>query len=305
MKNKLISVIVVCYNSEYDKLIKTINSIINQKNVNYEIIIADDGSRVQYKEELLKYFHSVKFDKVKYCFSEKNVGTVKNILSALYLSSGKYVKTISPGDYLYDEHALENYLEVFTEKDADVVFGRAQYFSPSGELLKGAAPANNLVYRNHGIKKSILLYGDFILGASIASKTDVEIYYLEKVKDKIKYLEDIPLTVFGLLDGIKIKATNKKLIWYEHGEGISTDKNRSPLLEPDYQALYKEMLLENPKIAKKHIKFSKAFKISNPFIRFVKKVTVSPSYLFYKIASVVIGKKQKTDDIQKMYEIIK
>ena len=44
--NKVIdmSVIVVTYNSEWEKIKITLNSILRQKNISLQIIVADDGS---------------------------------------------------------------------------------------------------------------------------------------------------------------------------------------------------------------------------------------------------------------------
>ena len=305
MDNVSISVVVACYNPQFNKLQNTIRSIVKQKDVSFEIVIGDDGSKIDYQKELESWIEEQKYSNIKLNFLPQNVGTVKNILSALYLCEGKYVKTISPGDYLYDEYTLKNYVDAFENLKADLVFGRAQYFSPDGKLLDGSAPQNNAVYKNRFVKKSVLDCNDYILGAAIASKTDVEIYYLEQIKDKIKYLEDIPLTLFSLIDGKKICAVDKKVVWYEYGEGISTDQSRSPLLEADYKAVEAELLKKNKKIAKRYIKFTNAGNEKNSVKRFVKKVTASPFYLIYKLTSTFSKKAQEKDDAIKMHEIIK
>ena len=53
---KDISVLVLIYNSKYEKIRPTLNSIVCQKNINYEIIFADDGSKEQHMDEIHDFF---------------------------------------------------------------------------------------------------------------------------------------------------------------------------------------------------------------------------------------------------------
>ena len=106
MRNIDVSVIVACYNPDIVKLKKTINSILNQVGVSYEIIIADDGSEFEYKSEIEKWFKENQVKNYKLSFLPENQGTIKNIYFALSYCSGEYVKTISPGDLLISEHII-------------------------------------------------------------------------------------------------------------------------------------------------------------------------------------------------------
>lgn len=106
----MISVIVLCYNPDLEKLKCTIISIIKQKDVEYELIISDDGSALDYRRELKDWISELNLSvNVIYNFLLDNVGTVKNILSAVKLANGEYIKTISPGDYFFDEYSLSVY----------------------------------------------------------------------------------------------------------------------------------------------------------------------------------------------------
>ena len=76
-----ISIIIVTYNSKWFELKATIKSVLMQKGINYEIIFADDGSKIKWNEKIREY---VKGD-YNYCFADSNinVGTVSNIINAL------------------------------------------------------------------------------------------------------------------------------------------------------------------------------------------------------------------------------
>ena len=78
-----------------------------------------------------------------------------------------------------------------------------------------------------------------------------------EIKDKMKYLEDVPLTFFSFLDGKKVYAISDNLIWYESGYGISTNSNLSKLLDNDYDSFFKYLKEKYPNnsIVKRSIKF--------------------------------------------------
>lgn len=303
MSNGGISVIVACYHPDFEKLKETITSIFKQKDVVYEIVVADDGSKTEYRSALEKWLDEIeKKEIVRFSFLDENGGTVKNILSASYVATLPYVKVISPGDYLYDEFTLKTYLEMFDANGADLVFGKAQYVTADGRLLPRTSPANPKVYQNKQLKQSVLFYGDYILGAAIAVRRDLLIEYLEKINGKVRFLEDVPLTFFSILDGKKVFATDKKVVWYEYGEGISTSVKRTSMLYPDYEATYKMIADYATKDAKKAIRFYRAGKIRNKWVRILRKCLI-PGYAFFKLRATC--SKKQTDDLRKMYEMIK
>ena len=51
-----ISVLVLSYNSDIDKLYLTLKSIIKQKIDDFEIVVSDDGSKDNHEQELAEYF---------------------------------------------------------------------------------------------------------------------------------------------------------------------------------------------------------------------------------------------------------
>ena len=78
-----ISVLVLSYNSDIDKLYLTLKSIIKQKIDDFEIVVSDDGSKDNHEQELAEYFKQNDFSNYKLVMNEQNRGTVQNILSGL------------------------------------------------------------------------------------------------------------------------------------------------------------------------------------------------------------------------------
>ena len=74
------------------------------------------------------------------------------------------------------------------------------------------------------IKKSYLIYQDYILGAAFICNKNLLVTYIEKIVDVVKYAEDCS-AILMIADNIEINYWNNYLIWYECNSGISTSGN--------------------------------------------------------------------------------
>lgn len=95
MKEIKVSVIIATYNSNWEKLTRTIDSVIEQKKVCVEVLIADDGSGIDLEEQICDYFNRKEFDKYCYIKAEKNRGTVLNYFNACQKATYPWVKFLS------------------------------------------------------------------------------------------------------------------------------------------------------------------------------------------------------------------
>ncbi len=87
----LVSVILPCYNNE--KIIRSrIDSVLNTKYPNYEIIIVDDGSSDRTRDLLIKYYQNNK--KIKIITNNKNLGISPSKNIGIINSKGKYISII-------------------------------------------------------------------------------------------------------------------------------------------------------------------------------------------------------------------
>ena len=55
-----ITILVAIYNADINKLIHTLYSIIIQKEVGFEIIVCDDGSRIDLTDQIEEFFFKAK-----------------------------------------------------------------------------------------------------------------------------------------------------------------------------------------------------------------------------------------------------
>lgn len=305
------SVIVLCYNSNYESLIKTIISIAKQKEVSFEIIICDDGSKHNYETELSMWFSEHSFNiPVKYVFNHKNRGTIINYLSGIQVADGKYIKPISPGDYLFDNYTLQSYKIIFEDKNSDIVFSDSIYYSNNTILKKRQYPETRLIFHPDKLSELYCIYGFYFLGATICATKKVLDKYLNIVKGKVLYLEDYSMLTMALLDGATITGVESPFIWYEFGGGISTNPKGNMRINDDSETMRKVLsdLYPGNEIVKKMNLFNN--------IRLMKGIQKYKGYLFkfpriyyLKVCSKTIYKQKRyrvsIDEMNKMISLEK
>lgn len=251
----LVSVIVATYNPDWTKFRNTLRSIICQKNVDFDIVISDDGSKVDHFDKVEQFFQENNFHAYKLVKNIENQGTVKNSILALQNTDSKYVKGISPGDYLYDENTLFDIVNFAEKNPADAYFGNAVFYSieDNNEIKiyddkrnpKDLTPWIEKNYRN--IRRNYLYRMDYILGASVFSEREYAYNCLSLIQNVVKYTEDMFL-MYGITNKDNILYMNKTLIFYEYGDGMSTNANTRPAITADIRN-FKEWLYKCHKIS--------------------------------------------------------
>ncbi|MCL6524920.1 MAG: glycosyltransferase [Thermoflavifilum sp.] len=110
-----LSIITVCYQAG-NLIKKTIQSVIRQTYPHIEYVIIDGGSTDETISLIQKYAAFI--DR---WVSEKDEGLYDAMNKGLRLATGDYVMFLNAGDYLYDDHTIENVFN--TCKYADVYYG--------------------------------------------------------------------------------------------------------------------------------------------------------------------------------------
>ena len=123
-----ISIIVLTYNPNNEKLKQTLAAAIKQKNVCFEIIISDDGSANKDYSFLPEFMKDNGFLQYTLLEHPENRGTVQSCLDAVETARGEFVFLTSPGDFLYDETALLDLYEFAKKNAAPLCFGNAVYY---------------------------------------------------------------------------------------------------------------------------------------------------------------------------------
>ncbi len=287
-----VSVIVLTYNADWDKLRLTLNSVLKQEGVEFEIIIADDGSKTRHNDKICALFEEYGFKNYKFSDNAENVGTCKNLFAALELVTADYVKAISPGDAFYNSNSLYGWTDFMSESGCDASFCNAVYYADVDGEIKiievHAAPKYPELYKK-GSRKSLfvdyLLANDTVLGASLMMKTEVIRRYMSLLVDNVKYAEDYMLRL-AVFEGRDIRNFPQNCIFYEYGLGISTAKSQkwAELLHRDFVAtdrLIAEHCTAPDSVAKRYAKYLSSAKTGK--LNKIYKCLMFPSLVYFRI----------------------
>ncbi len=310
----MISIVVVTYNSQLDKIIFTLQTILSQNYKEYEIIISDDGSVNSYKDEIKKFFVSEKFDRYTYVENKKNVGTVMNILGALKEVKGNYVKIFGAGDGFYNRDSLGVIINYIETTHSEVFFGLMNsYLKGSSEdyfYKPFTLPYGIIDIKKNNkdkIEKNILFYKDNISGAALVYKTDVLIKYLSDASEHIKYVEDICLLEM-IVDKLELGYIDEYLYWYEGDFGISNSRKKSQIKKMrDDETKYYNYLFEkhtDNRWLNKRKRNSLFFSIPNIYIRMIVVSIMHPYRIVLflkKYISIYVRKDYGSDNVDESF----
>lgn len=294
-KNINVSVIVATYNPAPEKLWDTLYSIVNQKLVKFEIIIADDGSKNSLSNEIKEYMSNHNFCDYRIITHAHNQGTVLNCYDAVNHACGIYVKLISPGDFFTDDKALYNWVNHLVYSGYKWSLGDAIYYVNDGNkraISQAAHPQDISTYIKKRDKKSrwnYLVLDDIALGAAVICQRNFLLKYLERIIYKVIYAEDNVYRMM-MFDGEAADYYPNEVLFYEFGTGISTNGNSKwdELLRKDWNMANEIMLYfsnEDDRIQNKIKKEIQKKYSENRFIRLINKVRID-GWLEYKMKEI-------------------
>ena len=126
-----ISIVTPVYNTKEEFLVDMIESVINQTYSNWELCIADGGSKEGYIKEKLLYY-SKKDERIKVEILSENRGISGNSAKALSLASGDFVTLLDHDDML-PPFSLYEVVKVINENpDADFIYSDEDKVSEDG-----------------------------------------------------------------------------------------------------------------------------------------------------------------------------
>lgn len=311
-----ISVIILVYNPDLEKLKRTICSVMNQKNVKMQIVISDDGSSLDSTAYISTIFDRYSFNNYKIIRSLNNTGTVLNFRRALEVSDGIYCKGISPGDELVGPYDLSNWIHFLKINKAQVSFGNAIYYRMNPNNSKKiylddvlTAPIFRYIYepKKYNYKAILInqfILNDHILGCTFISNTKLTMKYIMEISNKVIYMED---GIFKLMiaDNIKVYYYAHDVIYYEYGSGISTNGSDFWLskLQRDNIALNKLLYGKTENVFFNNYEHFVNNNSSNVFFKALNIIRYYPQALKWKIKQrfeIIIGR-HKVHRIEDIY----
>lgn len=123
------SIIICGYNIE-QYIENSIESVINQDYMNYELLLVNDGSEDKTLERMKKY----ESNNVRIINNEKNLGLGASRNIGVKLAKGQYILYLDGDDTMYDKHTLSRINEIIERDEADITFFGVQYIGGDNKM---------------------------------------------------------------------------------------------------------------------------------------------------------------------------
>lgn len=250
MSNKLVSVVVISYNSG-TTILETLESIYNQTYPDIELIVSDDCSSDD-SAELAKQWAQTHEDRFVRCLVHKNpenLGVPGNLNTGILLSGGHYIKVLAADDLLRPDCVALN--EACCEENGyDVLCSRVCTFSVhNGEKIPGREIQIDAAFFEKNVADQ---YRDELVENRVMSPT---LFIARTLFDEIgmydtryRFMEDYPMYVKLLKHGHKIHFLDACTVEYRMSENSISNAVHQRSVHPGYfqtvkMFFYKERLL--------------------------------------------------------------
>ena len=196
-----ISAVMALYNTPHKLLKKTVKSILNQTFSDFELIVIDDASNLEYKE----FFNHFNDDRIKYFRLEHNKGPGYARNEGIKKALGEYVAIVDSDD-IYMKNRFEVQKE-FLDKHTDI------------SLLSGVFQFSNNKKKSSVMEKdkdikTFMLFNSALTNAAVMLRTDIFIKKNLFYPEKLTFGEDYSLWLDAMFSGIKMANLNDKLMIY-------------------------------------------------------------------------------------------
>ena len=270
--NKLISVIMSCYNESDKDLSESIESILNQTYSNFEFLIVNDNPA---NEKLKNKLNQYKFDsRVKIINNKINLGAGKSKNEALNIAKGYYTAILDADDIAFPNR-LKKEIEYLEEHpECDLVASLRDDIDEKSNLLKSSV---GIAIKDKYIP-IVLKYGAIITHSTVMMKTSI----LKKLHGYriFKSSQDYDLWLRMVSAKCNFHIIPESLIKYRIRENGITNSNFAKIyFESNYiRKLYYEREKQNNKDSYSEEKFNlltqksinKYDNINNQFNYFIK-----------------------------------
>lgn len=311
-----VSVIVLTYNPNLEKLYRTLSSIIAQKDVDFELILSDDGSADSKFPQAEAFLQLHGFSNYHLVSNPQNCGTVQNCISGLSASRGEYVFLTSPGDLLFDDYVLADFVRFAQQNTCSMCFGNAVHYNCTMQGLELTShyttPKNPNIFersRSLAFRKSCYCNRKWITGAVFFRERTAAIHYFTAIAPASIYTEDTPSTLFAMAEQNMPIYYDRNMIWYESG-GISTGGNSkwTALIDQDIRTSVEALKLLYPQDPYVDVAWTNAC-IPNRFKRLAYKLFRHPIIMSRSYwATYCIPPKTlvcTSDDMHRLYQLTK
>ncbi len=240
--NGKISIVVPVYNRE-NRLVKCIESIINQSYSNIELILIDDGSTDSSRQICLHY---TQIDSRIKSFSQNNKGVSEARNLGLHYVTGQYLTFVDADDEIMDK-ALETALRYLTESEADVVTYGWSLFDENNSIISSKSEDfNELTNRETILQRALDNYSS--CGGGYPWNKLWRIQDPKKIPrfdPRLYYFEDLEWCVRMILGVKKMVVCPEELYrYFVNNSSVSNDPSRREEREIGYHQSIAKILID-------------------------------------------------------------
>lgn len=246
--NPLVSVIILSYRN-VKGIYETLDSVLNQRYDNIEIVISDDATP-GFCDEIIgirDYVERNSTGNISALYINaisENGGTVKNINSAIDMCNGEFVKILSAEDALKDADCLKKYVAFMMENKYLIVFGKMRGVTPEGqykyELL--SCESNYKKLKTYSVTQTLqrLFKRNFLPAPAWMARKELFLKY-GKFPEDTRLIEDYPYWIYLSLQGVKFGYLDEVLIDYKLS-GVSSTGNYGEMFMKDMFVIYEKYI---------------------------------------------------------------
>lgn len=226
-----ISAVMALYNTPYSFLQVTVESILNQTFSDFELIVVDDDSSIEYRS----FFERFKDKRINYIKLEKNIGPggARNV--GIRAAKGDYV-AICDSDDVYMPERFEVQAD-FLDKNPEI------------SLIGGAFKQSNngktpLVIEDNEDIKAFMLFNSPFANPLVMFRKDFFIKNNLLYPENVNFGEDYQLWINAMFAGIKMANLKQVLMTYTRRKGqLSKTKaeEQATILKEIYKNIFSNL----------------------------------------------------------------
>jgi len=226
-KYPLISVIMATYNHEAFVSV-AIDSVLNQKNVNFEFLISDDGSNDNTANVVRKYNDS----RIKFFENKINRGACTVTNELIQKASGKYIALMNSDDIWNADNKLEIQIKYMLENPKiGACFGKVAFINKDGSVINKSTLSFGSIFEQDNRSQGRWLRRFFEHGNCLCHPTILikkECYTkLGMYNNRFRQLPDLDMWV-RLVKHYPIHIIDKEFILFRITPGENTSSQTVP-----------------------------------------------------------------------------
>lgn len=222
---KTLSIILPTYNGK-DRIQKTIESVVSQSFLDWELVIIDDGSSLDPSDIIEEY--QKRDSRIIFLKNDNNLGIQKTLNRGIAFSNGKYIARIDDDDIWIDDKKLEKQIS-FLEQNKDYVLVGSSVLVKNDEAKD--VYQRKMPLTDKDIRKKILFKNCFV-HSSVVFRRDAGLLFFYDEDSSKKHIEDYDLWLrMGLLG--KFANIEDFCVCFSEREGSISSQKKKEQLQKD------------------------------------------------------------------------